>query len=184
MSRKGTIAVQDVDGIPPLSRAAYYGHVEVVRLLLHESQNPSADISAVDRDGFTALHWAAYSNQVEIIQLILGRGGLTEVVSAALETPLHVATERNSYDAVVALLNHGANIDAVRRDGWTPLLIACHKQYADLAKMLLERGANVDVTYERGREDEESLRPPKKYSPWKRGTVLDVAFASIKRKDT
>jgi ankyrin repeat protein len=53
----------------PLAIAAYFGHAEVVGLLLERRADPMNQ----DSDGFTVLHWAARNGHVAVVQRLLQR---------------------------------------------------------------------------------------------------------------
>ncbi|ELU15059.1 hypothetical protein CAPTEDRAFT_170225 [Capitella teleta] len=55
----------------PLMRAAYCGHVEVVKLLLSKGANPLTQ----DSDGRTALHKACERNQSSVVRQLLMKNG-------------------------------------------------------------------------------------------------------------
>ena len=140
------------------------GHKEIVKLLLDETT--ADDLDEPDADGMTALHWACYIGATEILQMLIAKGSRMESITSQRETALHIAAKRGHLSAVEALLDAGAHIDAMNGKGFTPLLLAAHVPYVDIAKRLIERGANYDLSMQKGSEDVESLKPPRKYSPY------------------
>lgn len=167
--------IADIDGNSPLSRASYFNHIPVVKLLLEETS--ADDTGNFDADGFSALHWASHEGNLEIVIMLLEHGYLCETTTNTGETALHLAARRGHMSTVRVLLDHGANIDALNHDQFTPLLLAGQERHADVASLLLERGANYELSMQRGREDVESLKPPKRHGPYK-------TWASPPRKGT
>ena len=53
-----------------LSRAAYKGHLEILKLLLDRG----ADVAVVDKDGETPLMNAIYAGHTEVARTLLDRG--------------------------------------------------------------------------------------------------------------
>src|SRR5205807_1549839 len=64
----------------PLHDAAWFGHTDVVKLLLDHK----ADIDARDKDGQTPLMLAAASHRTETADLLCRRGAELDLVSAIL----------------------------------------------------------------------------------------------------
>ena len=157
--------ISDIDGNSPLSRASYFNHIPVVKLLLEET---SADEKGnVDDDGFTALHWASYAGNEEIVRMLLEHGCHCDIPTNAGETALHLAAHRGHLSTVQTLLDHGSNVDALNHDQFTPLLLAVHDQHVDVASLLIARGANCELSLQRGYEEAETLKPPKRHGPYK-----------------
>ena len=105
---KAKVNAKDSYKRAPLHRAAKYGHIGVVRLLIDNK----ADINAKDKYGCTPLHCAAYYGHEAIVTLLIANGAQVNARSKAGTTPLGVAKENNSRwcntEAVQALLRkHG-----------------------------------------------------------------------------
>jgi ankyrin repeat protein len=157
--------IADIEGNTPLSLASYFNHIPVVKLLLEEVLS-AENTGPVDADGFTALHWAANKGNVEIVTMLLEHG-FHESTNNNGETALHLAARGGHTSTVRALLDHGFCVDAIDRHHFTPLLWAVQDHHVDTAALLLERGANYDLSLKKGREDVESLKPPKRHGPYK-----------------
>lgn len=82
-----------------LYRAAFLGHVEVVRMLLSYGANPNLD----------SLPWAASAGHVDVITVLLDAGAN---VHEKNDLALCVAIQNCCFDAVKLLLERGANIHA------------------------------------------------------------------------
>jgi ankyrin repeat protein len=66
----------------PLDAAVYFGHQDVVTLLLDNSAN----VNTMDGNGSTPLHWARKKEYKEIEDLLRQRGGV-ELPGRASEWP-------------------------------------------------------------------------------------------------
>lgn len=118
-----------------LREAAYFGRVEVVRVLLEDGR---ADPAA---DGSVALRWAARDGHVDIVSLLLEdkRSDPMAGESSAVEW----AADRGSAEAVRILLRD-ARVDPTVRDNRAVFLAACFGQ-VEIVRVLLQ-DARVDGT--------------------------------------
>lgn len=130
-------------GIRPLSRAALFGHVNMVRVLL----DYGADIDAVDGCGYTALLYSIFGEtKPSTTSLLLERGANTSITSAEGVTAIHIATSKGRVDLVKLLLEYHADLDTAYKCGFRPLHIAASKDRLELVKLLLEHGADPTRT--------------------------------------
>eukprot|EP00938_MAST-03A_sp_MAST-3A-sp1_P000747 g747.t1 len=103
-----------------LHHAVEGGHVDVVRVLIHNG----ADVNAVTKYGFTALHNAANlgcvdsQRRVDIVNMLLQNGADVNVVAESEYTALSIAAWENRRLCILQLLCFGAKIDkeALKRD--------------------------------------------------------------------
>ena len=86
-------------GHTPLHYAAYFGHKELVEILISKG----AVINAPTENGLTPLHQAAYFGHKDVVEFLISKGADVNATSINGATPLHYAT---IYDqkAVIALL--------------------------------------------------------------------------------
>jgi ankyrin repeat protein len=77
----------DEYGGTPLHWAAWYGHVEIARLLLQNG----AEVNAKERNGWTPLHWAAYRGHFDILHLLVENGADLEAKDIHGFRALHAA---------------------------------------------------------------------------------------------
>ena len=127
-------AQDDFLGWTPLHSAAFYGQVEVSRLLLQYK----ADIHARDNEGRTPLNEAARYNRVDAARFLLEHGADVNAQNNSRGTPLHVALDYGYLDVARLLVEHGANIDAVDDKGKTASQRA--DRYPDFVKFLSDHG--------------------------------------------
>jgi len=120
-----TVNARGDDKRIPLHSAAYYGQIDVVRLLLEHG----ADVESRDDIGETALYYPGKDCG--------SRKGPN--VPQKLE------------NIVRLLLQHGADVNARDDDGWTPLHMAAHCGRMEVVRVLLEHGANIDEEDDKGK---------------------------------
>eukprot|EP00241_Pyramimonas_parkeae_P007107 CAMPEP_0114252224 /NCGR_PEP_ID=MMETSP0058-20121206/15719_1 /TAXON_ID=36894 /ORGANISM="Pyramimonas parkeae, CCMP726" /LENGTH=305 /DNA_ID=CAMNT_0001366137 /DNA_START=380 /DNA_END=1295 /DNA_ORIENTATION=+ len=100
----GGVEVNGADeaGITPLHDAAYYGHVEIVRLLLSKG----AKVTAVDEDGSTPLHHAAESGHEETVRALLNSNADAFIRNKQRCTALDMAQKCKQHAIVLMLRTH------------------------------------------------------------------------------
>jgi len=103
------------DGWTPLMVAAFYGHEQVVELLLHGK----ADVGAHRQDGRTSLHLATSSGQETVVQLLLGSRANIEAHQHDGVTQLTVAALSHVHP-MQALVDHRAQVNVRNAFGQTP----------------------------------------------------------------
>lgn len=128
-------ARQSAGGSTPLSDAALYGHIEIVRHLLKNG----AKVGATNEDGNTPLHAAAFLCRSEIVQLLLENGGSVVTKNKRGETPIDVVS--SPWNRQLSVFYEG--LDAAL--GLKLDLKRIEKERPQLAKRLRERaGAGRD----------------------------------------
>jgi ankyrin repeat protein len=116
--------------------AAYFGRLEVARLLLERGadRNPvSSNDSRV-----TPLHSAVSARHRDLAGLLLALGASANAVQKGGSTPLHTAAHNGDEDIVDLLLLRGADPTRPADDGRTPPDMADEGGHAALADMLRE----------------------------------------------
>ncbi|KAK7271099.1 hypothetical protein RJT34_26719 [Clitoria ternatea] len=119
----------------PIHHAAKQGHVEVLRLLLHEG----AKVDSLTKDGNnTALHLAVEHKRRECAKLLLSNGARADVQSKREgDTPLHVAASLGDENLVKLLVQKCNGAKNVRnRQGKTPYDVAVENGYSHLFDIL------------------------------------------------
>lgn len=95
------VNTRDEDEYTPLHRAAYSGHIDVVRELVAKG----ADVHAVTVDGWTPLHSACKWNNTKVASFLLQHDADINAQTKGLLTPLHLAAgNRDSRDTLELLL--------------------------------------------------------------------------------
>ena len=104
------------DGFHPLALAAFFGHVEVVRLLVGRG----ADVGVIARNEriqVTALHAAAAGNHTEIARLLIDAGAPVDAEQPGSFTALHSAAQNRNAELVRLLIEAGADREKRTEDG-------------------------------------------------------------------
>eukprot|EP00090_Calanus_glacialis_P042839 TRINITY_DN7592_c0_g1_i4.p1 TRINITY_DN7592_c0_g1~~TRINITY_DN7592_c0_g1_i4.p1 ORF type:complete len:1248 (+),score=293.70 TRINITY_DN7592_c0_g1_i4:101-3844(+) len=135
---------QDMEGIPPLSLAAYFGLTDIVRELL--AQGSQVNVRG-GRDA-TPLQVAAQRGHIETIEELLKHGADINLGTEEHgNTPLFLAAGVGLVSTIKVLIARGARIDARGlRGGHTPLLIAAKEGHTAAVKELLNSGADIEET--------------------------------------
>ena len=129
------------DGFTPLGLAAFFGHREVVDLLLRHG----ADVNAVSQNatGYTALTGAVAGGHAEIVALLLGARANPNHRYGPGYTPLLEAAGSGKSEIARHLLEGGADPNARTDDGQTPLAVAEAKGHSAVAALLRQYGAKA-----------------------------------------
>ena len=127
------------DGFMPLGLAVFFGHRQVVELLLAAG----AEVNLPSREAMkvTPLQSAAAAREVDIARLLIEHGANVNVKQAeAGFTPLHEAAANGDLDFAALLVNNGADINAKTSDGKTPLGFAEERNQKEMADFLRKHG--------------------------------------------
>jgi ankyrin repeat protein len=128
-------AARRADGWPLLHLAGFYGHRDVVDLLVARGADVHArSANAVDN---TALHAVlAMSGDAGVAERLLAAGADPNAAGGGGYTPLHIAASRGDVQGVALLRAHGADASARTADGRTAAAIAAERGHPDLAASL------------------------------------------------
>lgn len=129
------------DGFPPLSLAAFFGHIEVVEFLLARG----AEINAAAKNPMKVmpLHGAVAGRHTAIAEMLLARGADANARQQMGFTPLHEAANSGQEVLAKLLLAHGADVNAKADDGGTPLSLAVAKNHSAVVEILKHHGAKM-----------------------------------------
>lgn len=120
-------------GDTPLILAAYHGHADAVRLILHQ---PDAGLNQLNQMGFTALTGASFKGDLAIMRLLIDAGADVNATGSSGKTPLMFAALTNREAAAELLLASGADPAAKATDGSTAASLAAGQGSPALAERL------------------------------------------------
>ncbi|KAL8721991.1 MAG: hypothetical protein Q9225_001426 [Loekoesia sp. 1 TL-2023] len=140
-------------GTTPLHRAAEYGNIEIVALLLRRGAN----INAQSVYGDTPLLFALVRQHFDVATLLLDQKADMNVGDAEGYSAVHIAAERGFDDIILLLIERGADLNTRNQIGATPLHIAIwsqngadNQQRLKVVKLLLEYEADVNIRDAKG----------------------------------
>ena len=127
------------EGFTPLGLAAFFGHVEAVKVLLENG----ADVNQRPPSRFqnTAVDAAVAGDHTDVVRVLLAAGGDANVRSEANYTSLHKAAAHGNLEIARLLIDHGADPKATRDGGNTPLDDAREGGHEAIVALLRSRGA-------------------------------------------
>ncbi len=133
----------------PLVMAAWYGDLEMVRILVRGG----AEIDSFAWGSITALFAAVEKGKLDIVKFLVEKGAKVNHRVYYNLTPLHYTVYWKKQRPRVAryLIEQGAEINAVMDWGATPLHFAARYGYVDCARLFLENGADTDIEDKRGK---------------------------------
>ena len=157
LKRGADVNIRCNDHQTPLHFAAYFGNVEIVRLLLDHGADPEAN--AEGRMGEKPLHEVSYGEcrsqegGVRVTQLLLERGADVNTRRNDHQMPLHLASHYGIVEIVRLLLDHGADPEANAEGDLEekPLHKVSYGKYRSqeggvrVAQLLLEHGVDVNT---------------------------------------
>jgi ankyrin repeat protein len=125
------------DGFPAVGLAAFFGHLEAVRMLIAAG----ADIHAAATNSFKvqAIHAAVASKNIEIVRTVLEAGADPNAAQQQGFRPIHEAGSSGSRELAELLLKYGADATLKGDSGKNAIDIAREKGHTDLASWLETR---------------------------------------------
>lgn len=125
------------DGFQPLGLASYFGHLEVVELLL--DLGAPVNVAARNDMSVTPLGSAVANRRLEVADRLLAHGAEVNARQSGGYTPLHGAAENGHAAMVNLLLAHGADAALRSDDGRTPADLALERGHEPVAARLKDR---------------------------------------------
>jgi ankyrin repeat protein len=125
------------DGWSALSKAATYGHDDVVRLLL---EDPRVQVDTREGGGYTPLSMAADClTGGHIAEMLLARGADANSQNESGNTPLARAVKARNPEVAAVLLNHpGIQVNLPDSGGETPWTKAAKRGDAEVVTLLMD----------------------------------------------
>ncbi|KAI8611463.1 hypothetical protein BC830DRAFT_1245144 [Chytriomyces sp. MP71] len=156
----------DKDGETPLLKAAYSGHLGVVRFLLERGAN----VAHADKDGWTALHNACARGFEDIVRVLLASQNVAiNALSITRFSPLMSASAKGHVHIVSLLLDHGADTNPTNKYGDSALALAAQNEHPHIVLLLADK--NVTHPYS----------PTPSTSGTQHSSALELVFESQKR---
>lgn len=124
------------DGFSALGLACFFGHREVVRLLI--DRGADVDQAAGNALRLAPVHAAAARRDAVILAMLLAAGANPNAVQQKGFTPLHTAASEGQRAMVELLLSHGADPRIRCEDGRLPEDLAREKRHDAVADILEE----------------------------------------------
>lgn len=127
------------DGFQPLGLASYFGHLEIVTLLLERG----AQVDCASRNPMQVmpLHSAVAGRSPEVVAALIERGAPLDARQAGDFTPLHAAAQNGDLPIVQMLLAAGADPSPRDAEGKTPLSFALAEDHGEVVSLLRAYGA-------------------------------------------
>ena len=131
------------DGFQPLGLACFFGHLEVVELLLARG----AQVAQASHNPMQVmpLHSAVAGRNIEIIHRLLAYRAPVNARQADGFTPLHGAAQNGDVEVIRILLEAGADPQASDADSKTALAFAIQEDHTEAIELL--RSALSDPRY-------------------------------------
>jgi serine/threonine-protein phosphatase 6 regulatory ankyrin repeat subunit A len=126
VSRGGATNLADNMGRTPLMMAAYFGHTNVVDLLMSRLSLPveKLNLCHVDQQDNTALHLACLQGHEDCAMAILEKCSdeIIQMANSDQKTPLHISSKTGLVRVVQELVQRGADLNARDCDDNYPAL--------------------------------------------------------------
>jgi len=134
----------DVNKVCNLNRAAYDGHIEIIRVLLDYGMNINEGTSV--RSNRYPITEAAWMDKTECVKYLVECGAdINQQGMDADHSVLSLAVENNNVELVEFLVEKGADVNIKDMFGRPPLYHAVVKGYPNLITYLAANGADVNV---------------------------------------
>ncbi len=128
--------------------ASWFGHADVVKLLLERGANAAT----IDRDKDTPLMKAATQGHVAVVRLLVGAKGVDVNArgNGGGTALLFSASRPSGYETVEALLAKGADVNARNDAGMTAVILASAYGRVPTLEVLFEKGGDVNARTPKG----------------------------------
>ena len=135
--------LRNQDGFTPLMYAAFFGHLDIVKLLI----SLGADVNAArNHRGLNALEEAALNNKAEVMEYLLENGANLYEESSEYGIPLlHRLAFFGLIEPLRIALKFGYNVNSRTRKGETALHFAAKRNEGEMGQVLIEVGADIEA---------------------------------------
>ena len=127
------------DGWTPLTRAVYYGNMDMVHALL---KNSTPLINNKDENSRAPLSIAVSCRNHQLVKLLLAQGADYAARNDAGNTPLEIAIASNDIELVKIISRSYNSLDVNFESGWSPLTLAVSHGNEQIIEFLLKSDAN------------------------------------------
>ncbi len=122
------------DGFTPLGLASFFGHADVVDLLL--GMGATVNLASRNNQRVMPLHSAVAGGHLEVVRALLERSADVNATQEGGFTPIHGAAQNGQLAMVKLLLEYGADASAASNDGKTALDFARESGSAEVVQLL------------------------------------------------
>jgi ankyrin repeat protein len=138
---RSLVSALSPDGWTPLHLAAFFGKVDVVRLLL----NKGAQVNARSTNAMEnmPLHAAAAGRHVDVIKVLIDHGATVNARQHGGWTPLHAAGQNGDLETAKVLVEGGADVQSRADNNQTALDLALTKAHQAMVDYLEAHGARL-----------------------------------------
>lgn len=126
------------DGFTPLGLASFFGHIDIVKLLISKGANPN--IAANNEFKIVPIHSACAISNYDITDILLKNGANVNAKQMQGVTPLHSAAHNGQTKLAKLLIQSGADVNAKMDNGQTPLCMAEEKRFNETAELIKQSG--------------------------------------------
>jgi len=125
------------DGFPPVGLAAFFGHLDAVKVLIAAG----ADIHAAAKNGLKvqAIHAAVASKNLDIVRTVLEAGADPNAAQQQGFRPMHESGSSGSRELAELLMKYGGDPTLKNDEGKNTITFARDKGYTEFADWLEKR---------------------------------------------
>ena len=130
-------AAYSADGFPVVGLAAFFGHLDAVKILIAAGANIHA--AATNPLKVQAIHAAVASKNLDIVRAVLDAGADPNAAQQQGFRPIHESGSSGSRELAELLMKHGADPSIKNDAGKDTLALAREKGHTDFADWLEKR---------------------------------------------
>jgi uncharacterized protein len=122
------------DGFTPLGLGAFFGHRNVVELVLTRGANPN--LASNNSQQVAPLNSAAAGQHLDIARVLIAQGADVNARQTGGFVPLHSAAQNGQIEMIRLLIEHAADLNAKSETGMTPFDYAIQANHNEAANLL------------------------------------------------